>query len=137
MLIFDQKERVGDWVAQQVEQTASWGSFYAMGVEKDGQIVAGVVVNNYNCANATAHIAIAYRTREIVDLFRHVCRYAFVQCGLSRLTGMVPLSKPDVIAFDKHLGFKEEFVMRKAAHDGGDLMVLVMWPDGCRWLGDK
>jgi len=137
MLILNDKHYVAEWVAEQVEQTASWGSFYAMGVEKDGQIVAGVVVNNYNGVNATCHIAIAYRTREILDLFRAVCDYAFRQCGLKRLTGMVPLSKPEVIAFDKHLGFEEEFVMQQAAHDGGALVVLVMWPDKCRWLGEK
>lgn len=136
-LLFDQKERVGAWVAEQVEQKAEWGSFYAMGVEKDGEIVAGVVVNNFNGVNATCHIAISYKTREILDLIRHVCRYAFVQCGLKRLTGMVPVSKPRVLAFDKHLGFEEEFVMRHAAHDGGALVVLVLWPEKCRWLGGK
>lgn len=135
MLIFDQKERVGAWVAEQVEQTAEWGGFYAMGVEKDGEIVAGVVFNNFNGVNATVHIAITYRTRELVELFRHVCRYAFEHCGLKRLTGMVPISKPRVLAFDKHLGFEEEFVMAKAADDGGALVVLVLWPEKCRWLG--
>jgi len=136
-MILDQKARIGEWVARHVEQTSSWGGFYAMGVEKGGEIVAGVVINNYNGVNATCHIAIAYKTREIVQLFKAVCDYAFRQCGLKRLTGMVPMSKPNVVAFDKHLGFEEEFVMRKAAHDGGDLVVLVMWPDKCRWLGGR
>jgi hypothetical protein len=47
---------------------------------------------------------------------------------------MVPSNKPDVIRFDKHLGFEEEFVMKKAARDGHDLHILVMWPEKCRWL---
>lgn len=136
-LIFDQKERIGAWVAEQVQQSAHWGGFYAMGVEQDGQIVAGVVINNYNGVNATCHIAIARKTREIVDLFRAVCDYAFRQCKLKRLTGMVPMSKPHVVKFDKHLGFEEEFVMPDAAHDGGPLVVLVMRPETCRWLGVK
>lgn len=137
MLIFDDKPRVGAWVAEQVEQKASWGSFYAMGIEHEGELVAGVVVNNYNGANATCHIAIARPTRELPELFHHVCLYAFRQCGLKRLTGMVPASKPKVVAFDKHLGFEEEFVMPSAAADGGALVILVMWPDKCRWLGDR
>lgn len=137
MLIIDQKERFGAWVAEQVEQTASWGSFYAMGIELDGEIVAGVVVNNYNGANATCHIAVARPTRELPKLIAAVCDYAFRQCGLKRLTGMVPASKPKVLAFDKHLGFEEEFVMPCAAADGGALVVLVMWPEKCRWIGDR
>lgn len=136
-LVTDQKDRFGVWVAQQVEQNCSWGSFYAMGLmDANDRITAGVVINNYNGSNATCHIAITKPTREIVQLFRAVCDYAFRQCGLKRLTGMVPASKPKVITFDKHLGFEEEFVMRKGAHDGGDLVVLVLWPDKCRWLGD-
>ena len=51
-LIFDDKERVGAWVAEQVEQRAEWGSFYAMGAEVDGKIVSGVVFNNFNECNA-------------------------------------------------------------------------------------
>lgn len=137
MMVFNDKARVGDWVARQVEQTSSWGGFYAMGVEQDGELVAGVVINNYNGSNATCHIAITRRTREILTLFRAVCDYAFRQCGLKRLTGMVPASKPDVIAFDKHLGFVEEFSMPCAAADGGALVVLALWPANCRWLGGK
>lgn len=135
-LIFNDKERVGDWVAARVEQTASWGSFYAMGIEQNGELVAGIVINNFNGANATSHIAVAKPTRELPELIRHTCLYAFKQCGLKRLTGMVPASKQKVLAFDKHLGFEEEFVMPCAAADGGALIFLVMWPDKCRWLGD-
>lgn len=136
-LVFNDKERVGAWVAKQVEQTASWGSFYAMGIECNGGLVAGIVVNNFNGVNATCHIAVAKPTRDLPDLLLHISRYAFVQCKLRRLTGMVPASKPKVIAFDKHLGFEDEFVMPSAAADGGALVVLVLWPDKCRWLGDE
>lgn len=133
-LVFNDKHRIGAWVANQVEQTASWGDFYAMGIDHQGEIVAGVVVNNYNSVNATCHIAVAKPTRELPELLRHVCQYAFRQCGLKRLTGLVPASKQKVLAFDKHLGFEEEFVMRCAADDGGDMIVLVLWSDKCRWL---
>lgn len=134
MLITNDKHRVGAWVAEQVEQTASWGDFYAMGLEQAGQLTAGIVVNNYNNVNATCHIAIAKPTRELPELFRAMCDYAFRQCGLKRLTGMVPASKSKVLAFDKHLGFEEEFVMPQAAADGGALVILVLWPHECRWL---
>lgn len=136
-LVIDQKERVADWVARRVEQSASWGSFYAMGVERDGELVAGVVVNNYNGANATCHIAIDRPGKDTITLLRAVADYAFRHCKLKRLTGLVPASKPEVLEFDLHLGWEMEFVMRSAAYDGGDLHVLVMWPDKCRWLETK
>ena len=132
-LVFDQSARVGEWVAERVDQRGSWGDFYAMGIEQDGQIVAGVVINNYNGANATCHIAIDKRTKKLVELFQHVCNYAFNYAKLKRLTGMVPTNEPQIIAFDKHLGFEEEFVMKDGA-PGADMMVLVMRPETCRWL---
>jgi RimJ/RimL family protein N-acetyltransferase len=132
-LVFDQKERVGAWVAAKVGQKADWGSFYAMGVESGGNIIAGVVFNNFNGSNATCHIAISKYTKAIIPLFEAVCDYAFNRCKLNRLTGMVPSNEPAVLAFDKHLGFEEEFIMKHGAPDA-DMHVLVMWPDKCRWL---
>ena len=133
-LIFDDKARVGAWVAEQVDQFASWGDFYAMGVESQGQITAGIVFNDFNGANAATHIAVKKPSKAFLELLQHAGKYAFVACKLKRLTGLVPASKPKVLAFDKHLGWEEEFVMKSAAPDGGDLHVLVMWPERCKWL---
>lgn len=132
-LVFDQKEAIGAWVAQQVGQTCEWGSFYALGVVRDGEIIAGVVFNNFNGANATCHIAVSRFSRAMPLLIEHSCKYAFDFCKLKRLTGMVPSNEPKILAFDKHLGFEEEFVMKDGA-PGADMHVLVMWPDKCRWL---
>ncbi len=133
IVVLDQQDRVGAWVARMVGQGASWGDFYAVGVVSGDDIIAGVVINNYNGANATCHIAIAQQTKAIVELFQTVCDYAFNHCKLRRLTGMVPTNEPRIIAFDKHLGFEEEFVMKDGA-PGADMQVLVMRPETCRWL---
>lgn len=133
VLVFDKKELVSAWVAEQVSHNASWGDFYAMGVMKGDKITAGVVINNFNGVNATCHIAISEFSKKNIELFKHVANYAFNVCGLKRLTGMVPTNEPKTIAFDKHLGFKEEFVMKDGA-PGADMMILVLWPAGCRWL---
>lgn len=133
-LVFNEKERVGKWVADRVEQTASWGSFYAMGAERNGELVAGIVCNNYNGSNATAHIAVEKPGKDMIALFRAFCEYAFNHCKLRRITGMVPSDMPDVLEFDRHLGFEYEFLMKDAGPDGADLHVLVMRPETCRWL---
>jgi hypothetical protein len=132
-LVFDQKELVGAWVAQEVGQTASWGDFYALGIVRGDKVIAGVVFNNFNGANATCHIAAPVFTRMLPELICHSCNYAFNHCKLKRLTGMVPSNEPKILAFDKHLGFEEEFVMKDGA-PGADMHILVMRPDTCRWL---
>lgn len=134
-LVFDGKDRIGAWVAEQVEQTAPWGAFYAMGAVDDaGEIVAGIVMNNYNGSNGTVHIAVKKPGKYLFKLFRHFTHYAFVQAGMKRITGLVPASKPKVLAFDRKLGLQHEFTMKAGAADGGDLHVLVMWADTCPWL---
>lgn len=134
-LLFDQKGRVGAWVAEQTAQLVSWGDFYAMGAEDDhGEMIAGIVFNNYNGSNATCHIAVAKPGKYLFRLLEAFADYAFNQAGVNRLTGMVPSDMPKVLAFDKHLGFEEEFVMVQGAPGGVDMHVLVMWRDTCRWL---
>ncbi len=133
-LVFDQKVRVGTWVADQVDQTGSWGDYFAMGIEDKGEIIAGIVFNNMNEANATAHIAISKASRLVPKLLEHAAEYAFNQCGLLRLTGMVEDSNTKALIFDRHIGWEHEFTMRKAGKLGEDLHVLVLWPDKCQWL---
>lgn len=133
-LVFDRKELVGTWVAVKTGQDTTWGDYYAMGVMQGNSVVSGVVFNNMNEANCTAHIAVEKPTKLLLDLIAAACYYAFNQCRLKRMTGMVPTSDVDVIAFDKHIGFEEEFVMKDAAADG-DMQVLVLTPaTASRWL---
>lgn len=135
-LVTDQPALFAGWVAHKVDMKCSWGSYYAMGIIDDQkkQIVAGVVFNNMNGANATCHIA-AERTagKGLIVLMQAAADYAFRQCKLKRLTGLVPVSEIKVIEFDKHLGWEEEFIIKDGAPDG-DMMMLVMRPHKCRWL---
>ena len=126
---------MGQWVADQVEQTASWGDFYAMGIEDDkGEILAGVVFNNFNGSNATAHIAVKRFTRLFPGLIEHACNYAFNQNKLNRLTGLVEADNEKALRLDWHIGFEVETTLRKAGSKGQDMIVLVMWPERCRWI---
>ena len=128
-LIFDVKELVGTWVAEQVDQTSSWGDFYAMGAEVNGKIVSGVVFNNFNESNATCHIAVSKPNRLFLELLDHAYSYAFGQCQLKRLTGLVASDNHKALRLDKHIGFIEEGVMREAGRQGQDIIMLVLWPE--------
>ena len=133
-LVLLDKNKVGDWVAGQVGQTAGWGDFQAFGVEdSSGEVIAGVVLHLFNGANCVSHIAIKKPTKLLKNLFFVVCTYTFVQCKLKRMTGMVPMSEKHIIAFDEKIGFERETVLKDAANDG-DMQVLVMWADKCPWI---
>lgn len=131
-LIFDDKERVGEWVAKEVEQRCEWGSFYAMGAETDGQLTSGVVFNNFNETNATCHIAVSKPNKLFLELLDHAFLYAFKTCGLRRLTGFVEADNSKALKLDNHIGFIEEGVMKEAGSKGQDMIMLVLWPQNYR-----
>ena len=131
-LIFDDKERVGAWVAKEVVQEAEWGSYYAMGAEVDGQIVSGIVFNNFNECNATAHIACSKPNKLFLELLDHAFLYAFETCKLRRLTGLVEADNSKALKLDTHIGFVKESVMQEAGSEGQDMVVLVLWPQNYR-----
>ena len=135
-LVIGENARVGEWVADRVQQWASWGDFSAIGLEKDGEIVAGVVMNDFNGANASVHVAGTGKHWLNRDFLFACFDWWFNQLKLKRITGYVSSDNEAALQFDKALGFKEEFVM-KDAHPDGDIIVMVMRREDCRWLERK
>jgi RimJ/RimL family protein N-acetyltransferase len=63
-----------------------------------------------------------------------VCfNYPFVQLGCSKLFGQVPASNRKALEFDLKLGFIEEARVKDVFPDG-DLIVIAMKREDCRWL---
>jgi len=130
--IFNDKERVGAWVAERVGQGCPWGGYYAMGAEVDGELAVGIVFNNYTDSNATIHLAISKPTRLLHELFDHAFVYAFDTCKLLRLTALVDMDNGKSLRIVERVGFRPEAVMVKAGDGGQDRVVLVLWPQSYR-----
>ena len=135
-LIFDDRQRVGEWVSPSGDPLSTYGRFYAMGVERDGELVAGIVADHINGSNALAHIKITKPGKDTFALIRAFFDYAFNQCKLKRVTGFTPSVWTKVVVFQKKIGFTEEFVI-KDGYPGGDMVVFVMRPETCKWLTHK
>ena len=131
-LVFDDKERIGDWVAERVGQLSSWGGFYAMGAELKGELVSGLVFNNFTDSSATVHLAVSTPTKTLSQMLDHGFLYAFKTCRLRRLTGLVEAQNEKSLKIIKHIGFTEEGVMRQAGTGGQDIIVLALWPANYR-----
>lgn len=104
----------------------------ALGLERDGELIAGVIYEGFNGHNIWMHCAIPGRlTREFVNACFH---YPFVQLGCKRVSGYVEASNIKARLFDEHLGFKPEARLRGAASDGGDVILYAMTKEGCRYV---
>lgn len=102
----------------------------AIGLERDGELVAGVVYEGYNGHNVWMHVAIAGHITQAS--FRYVFHYPFVELGCRRVSGYVQASNAKVNRLCKHLGFKQEAILLGAAADGGDVIIYAMTKEECR-----
>ena len=95
----------------------------AIGLLRDGSLVAGAVYEGFNGHNMWVHLAgvpgRAWLNRKFLQAG---FRYPFLQCGVKRLSGYVNASNLDARRFDEHVGFQEEARLRGAAPDGGDVL---------------
>lgn len=106
-----------------------------IGLERDGELIAGVLYEGYTHHNIWMHVAAAPGRRWLNrEYLRYCFHYPFVELGCRRVSGWVEDSNEDARRFDEHLGFKEEARLKGAARDGGDVILYVMWREDCRYV---
>lgn len=107
----------------------------AIGLRRDGRLVAGVLYEGFNGRNLWMHVAAEPGARWLVrDYLRACFAYPFAVCGVDRVSGYVNESNAPARRFNEHLGFREEARLRGAAPDGGDVIIFAMWRQDCRHI---
>lgn len=133
-IVTGEDSRVGPWVCERAGGTWIPGRGTTIGLECDGELVAGVLYEDFNGVNLLMHVAATPDRRWLVRDYLWFCfYYPFVQLGCKRVTGIVPSCNLDARRFDEHLGFVLEATL-KDAHPDGDLLVYAMRKEDCRWL---
>lgn len=130
-IVTGEDERVGTWVCAKTGGCYTEGA--TIGLEQDGELVAGVIVDNWNGASAQMHVAGEgnWLNREFL-LF--CFDYVFRQLNLNVVIGVVSSDNAKALRFDRHLGFKEIAKIPKG-HPAGDLVILTMTKEDCRYAG--
>lgn len=125
--------RVFSFVSEHVELLPT-GGMQGIGLERDGELVAGVVYEGYNGRNVWMHVAGVGGHWLNRSFLKAAFTYPFVQLGVDRVSGYVNASNAAARRFDEHLGFTQEAVLNGAAPDGGDAIIYVMWKKDCRYV---
>lgn len=118
------------------EQTGSddFHNYTSIGLERNGQIIAGCIYDNYSVTNVFMHYAAKPGVRWCTpDFLAMTFGYAFDALKVKRVSGFVPASNKAAVKLELHLGCKVEAVM-KDAHPTGDVLIMRMRRDECRWL---
>lgn len=132
-IITNQNARVGDWVAKQLGKSSAWGTFQAIGLEQDGKLIAGVVIDGYQkdrlCSIHCAGLGKTWLNREFLFV---VFDYVFRQLNVKAVVNPVDAANHESARFTKHLGFLESARIPEA-----ELLIFTMPRDACRWLKRK
>lgn len=106
----------------------------AIGLERNGNPVAGVFYEGWNHKSVVAHIAIEGR---LTPLFLYaIFHYPFQVLGVHKVIAPVAESNEESIRLVKKMGFIEEARLLDA-HPDGALIFFTMTPDRCRFIGEK
>lgn len=133
-IVFD-REKVANWVLSKIGGALENGA-QAIGYEKNGELIAGVVYDRYNGQSICMHVAAEgkrWMTREYLWICFH---YPFIQLGVKKIIGLVDSTNIDAIRFDENLGFNKEHVIKDAGKHG-DLIIYSMTKEQCRFLERK
>jgi RimJ/RimL family protein N-acetyltransferase len=137
-VIYGQDKQVIDWVGKQVGEDDFGSGAIGIGLEEDGELIAGVVFNLYTGAGISMHVAAVPGKRWMTREYLWRCfAYPFIQLKCNRITGLVRVDNIEAQKFDEHLGFKREGVLRRACTDGTDMIVYGMLREECRFLEIK
>lgn len=102
----------------------------------DGELAGGVVYQEYTGSAVSMHVAgfmPFWMNKTLLWIFFD---YPFNQLGCKKVFGLVPSTNHKALEFDRKIGFKEETRLSDAIPDG-DMIVLSMYREDCRWLKIK
>lgn len=138
--VFGDKERVGKWVMDKIPgmEVDDGLSYEAIGVcTTDGELVAGVVFNHFTGHDISMHVAASRgRVWATPKVLRAIFGYPFNQLNCRRVTGFVSAINTETLEFDLKAGFVIEGRLRDATPEG-DMIIVGMTRNECRWLGKR
>lgn len=133
-IIDNDAERVFDFVNKEIGSIYYPAEGCAVGLEKNGKLIAGTIYHLYNGGSLCMHTAaIAPLNKEYIWFCFY---YPFEQLGVKVLIGLVESTNLKAIDFNYRLGFKHEHTIIDGAPDG-DTLVLTMRKEHCKWLRVK
>jgi RimJ/RimL family protein N-acetyltransferase len=138
VIIFDQNERVCEWVSKVIGVKNKWRDYQSIGIEKNGEIIGGVVVNEYvehaRCSIHCAGVGKRWLNRSFLNA---VFNYVFVQLKCNAVINIVDINNIDSMKFTKHVGFNQIYTIKGGGENGIDVVIFEMQKINCKWIGNK
>lgn len=133
-IVWDDPQRVGGWVGARLQSSFSPSESSAIGLERDGELIAGVMFDHFNGRCIAMHVAGEGGHWLTRDYARACFGYAFHQLKVGKVIAMIDSTNHQSVRFNKHMGFRLEATVTGAGKKG-DLLIYSMTPEQCRWIG--
>lgn len=132
-IVFD-KEKIGKFLIDQEAWNGNSDKYQGLGIEEDGEIIAGVIYDNYEKgARISSHCA-GIGKRWLTKTFLHMMfDYPFNQLKVNVVVNTVSSNNKDSMRFTEHLGFKQVARIEGGASDG-DLIIYALYKKDCKWI---
>lgn len=125
-------EHVGPWVFERIGTFWVKGRGNAIGKLKDGELIAGVVYEDWNGPNVVCHIA-GEGNWATPKFLATIFDYPFNQLKVRRITVPVCASNVKSIKLVEKLGFRKEAELLGATSKG-NLLLFRMFRDECKYI---
>ena len=125
---------VGHWVAKRVRGGYFEGRSTAIGLERDEELVAGVIYENWNHKSIWCHIAVEGRLTP--KYLAAIFDYPFNICQVDKIIVPVGSENDESLRLVKKMGFVEEGRIKDGRPDG-DIVFLTLARDSCRYTGER
>ena len=129
-MILLNEQSLKDWAIKHKMPTPD-GAHY-LGQVLNGEIRAVVVYCGFYGKSCMIHVGSEGQHWATKDFLKEVFNYPFNTLKLKVIIGTVAGSNTKALRLDRHLGFKDVATIPDA-HDEGDLVILEMRPEYCKW----
>ena len=125
---------VGHWVAKRIEGGYFEGRSEALGLKRDGELVAGVIYENWNYQSIWCHIAIEGRLTP--GYLAAIFDYPFNICQVEKIIVPIGSDNAEGLRLVRKMGFVEEARIKDGRPDG-DIVFLTLAQKNCRYIKER
>ena len=134
ILVYGRDQEIADFVCRHAPHAEhGFSKFATIGVEHNGELIAGVVFTDYHGHAISVSMASTSPLWASRRTLAGIFAYPFVQLNCDRLTACTGRSMVSVREFLERLGFVEEGLLRRGFADD-DCVIYGMLREECRWI---
>jgi RimJ/RimL family protein N-acetyltransferase len=131
--------RVSQWVAAHIpglDNANDFGPHTSLGIGMNGEIIAGMVYNNWHPGYKSVELAMAatrpdWARRATIS---KLLGYPFLQLGVQRVTTLIRASNDRALRLNAGLGFVREGVIRQGYGDEDMIVMGLLRSDAEKWI---